>query len=108
MAEPIHDPRESRELVQQIINETSSAQCRVLMHSWEPVTVTKEGRWFTQELLCRRCSTQKFVEISITGTTGRSRYRYHDYKPDGARPITPDDRDALRLAVLVTPFLKKK
>jgi hypothetical protein len=85
---------------------TRFLECRDWGHAWRAYTARKkerrEGGGFESVLQCARCETFRLRDLTDTGHTVRSRYRYAaGYLAAGGR-ITPAGRDAIRLATTLS------
>lgn len=85
---------------------TMFTECRVLGHSWSPVTVTREGSDFIQLLRCPVCLTERRWRIGPTGMPRGNSYTYAEgYREDGG--LKPAEKDALRLRFVRSRAPKK-
>ena len=74
------------------------AKCRVLGHNWDYTTVTEQGRWYIQGLICVRCkTTRKWKVNKRSGQPGGNQYKHSDgYLVEGG--FSPKDKAGLRLS----------
>jgi hypothetical protein len=88
----------------------SFIQCRDLGHNWRPQTANetsakarKAGVFYERILVCPRCETQRFQQLSRRGEVIRNSYTYpQGYEtPSGTGRIVGQARDVLRITGLL-------
>lgn len=89
--------------------------CRFLHHAWQWLDVKEDRRrrLYRQSMLCSRCGTEKFYEISFQGEiVTHPRYSYADgYLIKGGGGVSAEDRALIRVAAIrhhLTPTPQKK
>lgn len=81
--------------------------CRAYGHIWDPLSAThnKKLHFYSAAQICRRCETERHMEVSEKGTIFATWYVYIDgYLSLGLGRIAGASKDVIRLAAITRTF----